>query len=385
MSSSRVTQARNLTERLFPERHVYLRSGGETRGYILTTRRQIIMAGTGALLGAWLILASASTVWTLVLETNAEREVQRITARSERLIADRDARLDSAVARLNETAGSIGELADTIEKRHRALQTVFGAGASTDPAADQAAGLQPRKLSPVERIMAVRFDQERLVARAETVAHDRAERLRLALRLAGINAAPQPGKALGAAAGGLGGPLVDASDPRALAAVLDVDQPFAARIQRAVADMGDIHSLEATASRVPLGRPAFGVNQTSGFGIRADPFDGRAALHTGLDFAGPFLTPIYATAPGTIAFTGPRSGYGNVVEIDHGNGFRTRYAHLAAFAVHVGDRVAVGQRIAAMGSTGRSTGPHVHYEIWVDGKPRNPLYFVRAGDYVQQK
>ncbi len=80
-----------------------------------------------------------------------------------------------------------------------------------------------------------------------------------------------------------------------------------------------------------------------------------------------------------------RTGYGNTIEIDHGGGFKTRYAHLQAIAVGVGQRVAVGQRIGAMGSTGRSTGPHLHYEIWVDGKPQNPDRFLRAGDYVQQQ
>ena len=95
-------------------------------------------------------------------------------------------------------------------------------------------------------------------------------------------------------------------------------------------------------------------------------------------------TPILATGPGVVSFTGVRSGYGNVVEIDHGGGFKTRYAHLQGFNVEVGERVAIGQRIGAMGSTGRSTGVHLHYEIWVNGRPQNPARFMRAGDYVQQ-
>jgi murein DD-endopeptidase MepM/ murein hydrolase activator NlpD len=118
--------------------------------------------------------------------------------------------------------------------------------------------------------------------------------------------------------------------------------------------------------------------------VRFDPFTGRPAFHSGLDFAGSFSTPIYSTAPGVVSFTGVRTGYGNTIEIDHGGGFKTRYAHLQAIAVGVGQRVAVGQRIGAMGSTGRSTGPHLHYEIWVDGKPQNPDRFLRAGEYVQQ-
>ena len=79
-----------------------------------------------------------------------------------------------------------------------------------------------------------------------------------------------------------------------------------------------------------------------------------------------------------------RNGYGNTVEVDHGHGFKTRYGHLSAISVTVGQQVAVGQRIGAMGSTGRSTGTHLHYEVWVNGRPQNPLRFVKAGDYVQQ-
>jgi murein DD-endopeptidase MepM/ murein hydrolase activator NlpD len=380
MKSTRAAPVRHWVERTFPERHLYLRSGGETRGYILTTGKQVMLATAGCLLGAWLILATASTIFTLFLETNAQAEVRRVTNKYERLMADRSARLDNAVAKLNETSSD--ELARTIERRHRALQMVFAGVPGSDPSLQASTTLDPKKFSPVERILAVRFDQERMIARAEGYAKTRAERLRLAFRLADINVS-QSGTEN--AAGGMGGPLIDAKDPKALAVLLDVDEPFATQIQHAVADLSDMRALDRAAEKLPLSRPAFGVPQTSGFGYRADPFTGRSALHNGLDFAGPFLTPIYATAPGIVSFTGQRTGYGNVVEIDHGGGFKTRYAHLAAYSVQVGQRVAVGQRIASMGSTGRSTGPHVHYEIWANGKARNPIYFVRAGDYVQQK
>ena len=96
------------------------------------------------------------------------------------------------------------------------------------------------------------------------------------------------------------------------------------------------------------------------------------------------MTPIHATAPGVVSFTGVRSGYGNTVELDHGRGFKTRYAHLAAISVSVGQHVAVGQRLGGMGSTGRSTGTHLHYEVWLNGRAMNPDRFLKAGDYVQQ-
>jgi murein DD-endopeptidase MepM/ murein hydrolase activator NlpD len=95
-------------------------------------------------------------------------------------------------------------------------------------------------------------------------------------------------------------------------------------------------------------------------------------------------TAIHVTAPGVVSFTGVRSGYGNTIEIDHGGGFKTRYGHLSAIGVKIGQHVALGERIGAMGSTGRSTGPHLHYEVWVNGRAENPDRFVKAGDYVQQ-
>jgi murein DD-endopeptidase MepM/ murein hydrolase activator NlpD len=234
--------------------------------------------------------------------------------------------------------------------------------------------------SPADGVAAVRADQDRLIAQTEAYAKSRAERLRLAYRLAGLD----PAAFVHADGDSLGGPLIEAKDPRALAAVLDVDEDFAERIQRAASDLAETRDLTAASTSLPLAAPTTGTTRASGFGVREDPFTGRPAFHPGLDFAGPMMTAIHATAPGIVSFTGVRNGYGNTVEIDHGHGLKTRYGHLAAILVNVGDHVALGQRIAAMGSTGRSTGPHLHYEVWVDGRPQNPQRFLEAGDNVHQ-
>ncbi|MEP7184920.1 MAG: M23 family metallopeptidase [Rhodanobacter sp.] len=126
----------------------------------------------------------------------------------------------------------------------------------------------------------------------------------------------------------------------------------------------------------PTGMPVPGYI-SSYFGVRADPFDGRSARHTGLDIATPRGTPVHAVAEGMVTFAGIRRGYGNVVEIDHGNGYMTRYAHNSKLDVHPGQHVQVGSVIANAGSTGRSTGPHVHFEVWYHGRVINPLAFVR--------
>ncbi|RZU35383.1 peptidase M23-like protein [Fluviicoccus keumensis] len=115
---------------------------------------------------------------------------------------------------------------------------------------------------------------------------------------------------------------------------------------------------------------------TSTFGYRTDPFTGHAAFHPGMDFSGPEGTDIYAVAPGVVVYAGERTGYGNVVEIDHGNGYVTRYAHARSLLARVGDRVAKDQLIALMGNTGRSTGTHLHYEVLQNNRQIDPATFV---------
>ncbi|MEO8810100.1 MAG: M23 family metallopeptidase [Rhodanobacter sp.] len=126
----------------------------------------------------------------------------------------------------------------------------------------------------------------------------------------------------------------------------------------------------------PTGMPVSGYI-SSYFGVRPDPFDGQSARHTGIDIATPYGTPVHTVAEGMVTFAGVRHGYGNVVEIDHGNGYMTRYAHNNKLDVHPGQHVQVGQVIAQAGSTGRSTGSHVHFEVWYDGRVVNPLAYVR--------
>jgi murein DD-endopeptidase MepM/ murein hydrolase activator NlpD len=131
---------------------------------------------------------------------------------------------------------------------------------------------------------------------------------------------------------------------------------------------------------VPIRKPMSGeIDLSSGFGVRTDPFLGRPAMHTGLDFRGDIGTPVRATATGTIESAGRSGGYGNMVEINHGNGLSTRYGHLSKIDVKVGQHVKIGQIIGHVGSTGRSTGPHLHYETRINGEAVDPQKFLRAG------
>ncbi len=376
----RLARLRHSLERVFPERHLYVRSGGEIRGYVLTTSKQAAAASAAILAALWVGIASAAVLLNALSLGTGDQDALKTKAYYERLIADRQARLNSAMAIVKDTSGSIDQLAQSIERRHRALALLLAPLRGAPGAAVALAPLKaPANDNPMDRVRFVRSDQDRLIEQAESYAKTRADRLRLALKLAGLDPA-----ALASPAEDLGGPLIDGKDPKALAAVLDVDESFAKRVQHAATSLADMRALSDAAQKLPFGTPAFDTVRSSSFGVRFDPFTGRPAFHSGQDFAGPMMTPIYATAPGVISFTGVRTGYGNTIEIDHGDGFKTRYAHLAGIAVKVGQRVALGQRIGAMGSTGRSTGPHLHYEVWVDGRPQNPDRFLRAGEYVQQ-
>jgi murein DD-endopeptidase MepM/ murein hydrolase activator NlpD len=135
---------------------------------------------------------------------------------------------------------------------------------------------------------------------------------------------------------------------------------------------------------VPSEKPVkSSVSFESPFGVRSDPFGRGRAMHAGIDLAGPVGTPIHATADGTVARSGWNSGgYGNLVELDHGRGITTRYGHLSKITAEPGSRVARGQVIGYMGSTGRSTGSHLHYEVRIDGRAVNPIPFMKSTDYV---
>ncbi|AUW60464.1 hypothetical protein C1T17_19520 [Sphingobium sp. SCG-1] len=133
---------------------------------------------------------------------------------------------------------------------------------------------------------------------------------------------------------------------------------------------------------IPSGRPVAKLSLTSNFGVRSDPFNGSARMHKGIDIPGPSGTPIYATADGIVSRAGWASGYGNLVEISHGNGMETRYGHMSKLIVAPNTHVRRGQLIGLMGSTGRSTGSHLHYEVRVAGNAVNPLPFVAGADYL---
>lgn len=154
--------------------------------------------------------------------------------------------------------------------------------------------------------------------------------------------------------------------------------PLAA-IRDAALDPSRLARLEQLIARMPFAAPLLHYATNSPFGIRRDPFDGERAFHPGIDLEAEYGEAVYTTAPGIVDFAGLDGAYGRMIEINHGNGIQTRYAHLSRILVRVGDRVDEHQRIGSVGSTGRSTGPHLHYEVRIDGRPLNPAKFLAAG------
>ena len=143
--------------------------------------------------------------------------------------------------------------------------------------------------------------------------------------------------------------------------------------------VGALNDAKDVVRSFPIVHPAPGKAISSRFGNRKDPIVGRSAFHAGLDFRTPTGTPIRSAADGKVVKAGRQGGYGKLVEVKHANGLTTRYAHLSKIYVKVGQKVSAGSKLGAAGSTGRSTGPHLHYEVRTGGKPLNPLNYLKAG------
>ncbi len=142
----------------------------------------------------------------------------------------------------------------------------------------------------------------------------------------------------------------------------------------------ELRQYSQTLTAVPVRKPVTGdVDMSSPFGMRLDPFLGRPAIHTGIDLRGDIGEPVRATATGKVTIAGWDGGYGNMVEINHGNGLATRYGHLSKILVKTGQFVRIGETVGLIGSTGRSTGPHLHYETRINGEAVDPQKFLRAG------
>ncbi|WP_375461989.1 M23 family metallopeptidase [uncultured Enterovirga sp.] len=245
----------------------------------------------------------------------------------------------------------------------------FGLRPTSSPGPETGAVRPPDRLTAVERSLERSSAQAvRMADLFRRAAEERASRLRLALDATGLDLRRLSGPREAA----VGGPLVPV--PSGF-----VSPIFGSVMSGVDAGLGEFERLHATARTLPLGRPVAALEPTSGFGYRVDPFTRTPALHTGLDFRAETGSPVRVTAAGRVVTADYVAGYGNLIEVDHGNGVATRYGHLSGFLVTPGATVEAGQLVGRAGSTGRSTGPHLHYEVRIEGEPVNPARFLEAG------
>jgi murein DD-endopeptidase MepM/ murein hydrolase activator NlpD len=251
------------------------------------------------------------------------------------------------------------------EERERLAADLNDAANNPNVAAPTRLGLISHSLDRMEKRQLMALGQ------IGTVAGETITRLRGVMDAAGIG--PDRVDAAPHATGGIGGPFIPVVD--------DKDAPA---FDRAVSTVERSLILEDRLRRwvpyAPVRRPLIGEAEVSSpFGYRPDPFLGRPALHPGVDLVQAYGSTVKATAAGKVVHAGPMGGYGNMVEIDHGAGLTTRYGHMSEILVEEGQQVEAGAALGRLGSTGRSTGPHLHYEVRVDGEPVDPARFLRAG------
>ena len=361
---------------MFPDREFFMRSQGQVRFITISSRLQIVAAAVvAALVLAWLVAMASIAI------------AQFRSTRDQVALLEREAKVASAESRVSDYRDDLGKVAQDLERRQDFLEKMNSAyldqPASGAPASDTVSDSRGEAARTVRKVSAAlpeaaglaRIEARQLAYAERMTRHAdlRAARAAERIRKLGLN----PGAMLAARddRSAQGGPLISLGLGHDA-----LDQRF----ERLGLSLARMNALERGLAGIPQVLPASLEFISSGFGYRADPFTGGGAFHAGLDFRGPIGAPIYSAAKGRISFAGVKQGYGRCVEIEHGNGLMTRYAHMSRLGARVGQRVAAGEVIGAIGSTGRSTGPHLHFEVRIHDRAVNPRPFLEAAPHVLQ-
>lgn len=433
--TSRLAYRLNLVlEPWFPEQRLFLKSDRATRFLRLRPVTQVVGLCIGVLVTGWMMLASALLIVDLLGQASSREQVANqaevFAARLEALSTDRDLRVAEAAGaqeRFNLALAQVSAMQERLlagETRIRELETGIDviqntlrrtiaerdaargqvaalAGTATGPAAQaddlaQTVDLMTLALTATARERdGMGAEVAKADARTAEVARQKAEiearnavifgKLEEALtvsvepldkmfKAAGLNpddliAAVKSGHA------GQGGPLV----PIRLSTMGLSGSPDETRANAILANLDTLNTYRMAAFKVPLGLPLkTSFRLTSGFGGRSDPINGSHKMHEGQDLAGDYGDAVFSTADGVVTWAGWESGYGRLVKISHAFGIETRYGHLSAIDVQVGQKVSRGEKIGDMGNSGRSTGTHLHYEVRLSGTAVNPMTFIRA-------
>ncbi|MEM1053573.1 MAG: peptidoglycan DD-metalloendopeptidase family protein [Pseudomonadota bacterium] len=365
---------RTLAERLegwFPDREFFMRSQGQVRFIKVSSRLQkgvtiavIILAlgWAGSLtVMAWNKYIAEAQIASFQAEkaevAKAEQRLEAYSGDLEKTVADLQTR-QQALEAMSEMLPDDIKTVDTnvTDSSKETAKTVEQVG-TYFPQAKGLAEVEARQIAFVENM--TRFADWRALKAEEALRKLNLDPRALA-RTGRFEAMGGPLEVLASAADGF-------LDPR---------------FERLGLSLARMNRLEEVLDGVPRVIPTADGRVTSPFGFRRDPFTGRAAMHSGIDYGGPIGAPIFAAAAGKVVFVGWKGGYGRVIDVEHGNGMLTRYAHLHRYTVTLGDSVAAGQTIAGLGSSGRSTGPHLHFEVRINGRAVNPRPFLETAPDV---
>lgn len=352
-----------------------MRSHGQVRFIKISSKLQMRIAG--AIVGATLL-------WALTMGAVAIFQIQ--SNLDETSLLNREARVASSENRLEAYRGDIAKETADLERRQDVLESLVStlpedmvAEEASDTVSDsstesqQLISMVQDSFPEAEGLARLEARQLAFVERLTRYADRRAARAEQAIRTLGLD----PRAMLASDAQAMGGPLE--------LFATDADGALDQRFERLGLSLARMSALERGLSGIPQVMPADINSISSGFGYRRDPFTGAGAMHSGLDFRAPYGSPINAAAAGEVTFVGVKSGYGKVVEISHGSGIITRYAHMSAWSTRVGQQIAAGQRIGAIGSTGRSTGPHLHFEVRINDRAVNPRPFLETAPHVLEE
>ncbi len=348
-----------------------MRAHGQVRFLKISAKLQRRVAGFAAVVvGAWLVV----TLGMAINQVSISFERMALVTKQEKI--------QSAEERVAKYRDSIDDVTKDLTKRQNMLDTLYKEHFNEDTKAfDDTSGSSEaeKKADKISKVMPLASGLAQIEARqiifAEKltkIAMMRAKRAEAAIRKFGLN----PKMLAGESREAQGGPFIPFFGKKKEAKIGDP------RFDKLAAALRRMDRMEASLASIPTSLPAAVMNMSSNYGYRRDPINGGGAMHSGIDFKGPHGTAILAAADGVVTKAGWQSGYGKCVEITHANGLVTRYAHLSGFEVAEGQKVSRGSKIARMGSTGRSTGTHLHFEVRLNGQAVNPMKFLEFNSDV---
>lgn len=356
----------------FRARDVFFHDGSNMRRVHVSTKIQV----AGATAGVTTLALSMLSIAQFAVSTPAIASAMTAAASRDAAVARMNAKVASMEAEMATIRTAAAGHAKRLEARQAMLDAVV-TGTGAMPASMPATATATPNSSVLGAVLAplasAEGRQNMLAGRLAAANNARYQQTAAAVGRLGLDP-----RRFHQVAGAVGGPYEPVPTATAATAKGQPDPAFRALFQ----SWKRLEQLQQGIVAIPSQRPVDAVSFTSGFGVRSDPFRGGAAMHAGVDISGPVGTPIYATADGIVGRATWANGYGNLVELEHGKGIQTRYGHLSAMLVQPGQRVARGQLIARMGSTGRSTGSHLHYEVRLDGHAVNPMPFLQSANYL---